>query len=86
MRYEFNGSGLTVQKKLCTYNQSKHLESPHQIMFLIYVAIWNVLIDCMCKVVLNRQPTTIKFIGYLVLGANFKIWESKSVWLCPYKQ
>jgi len=29
-------------------------------MFLIYVKIRNILIDCVGKVVLNRQPTTIK--------------------------
>jgi len=46
--------------QICTHNQSKLLKPLHQLMFLIYVAIQNVLIDCVCKDVLDYKLITIK--------------------------
>jgi len=39
-------------------------------MFLIYVANQNVLIDCVCKVVLDRQPSTIKVFFFFLQKQN----------------
>jgi len=53
-------------KQLCIHNHSKYLELSHQLMFLIYVSIQNVLIKCVFKIVLDCQPTTIKlFVLYV---------------------
>jgi len=35
---------------------------PHKLKSLIDVAILNVLIGCVCKTVLHRQPSTIKLL------------------------
>jgi len=36
--------------------------NPHKLKSLIDVAIQNILISCVCKIVLDRQPTTIKLL------------------------
>jgi len=59
LKNEFNGDVLIVLKQLYIYNQSKHLKLSNQLIFLLYLTILNVLIDCVCKVVLKYQPTTL---------------------------
>jgi len=65
---EFNGGLVDRSKQFYMRNQSKHLELPHKLMFLIDVTILNILISYVCKIVLYCQPTTIKLLLNLLMS------------------
>ena len=87
---EFNDMMGWQFKTSCTHNQSKYLELPRQLIFLIYVANLNDLIGCVCKIILDYQPTTINSYFYSIYVDTFlilnKIVLSSWTWLSWYGQ
>jgi len=53
---------------------------PYKLKTLIDVAILNVLIDFVCKIVLERQPATIKLCFFVVIYTRVYILTYILIW------